>query len=82
MFVLCAIRAEENLLLTVMPFNDCLAQVEKTPAVIKTGLKKEEAEALKAKLEAGMSSWFVLVLPFLITCQHIMRAVQLAARSA
>lgn len=28
-------------------------QVEKTPAVIKTGLKKEEAEALKAKLEAG-----------------------------
>ena len=29
------------------------SQVEKTPAVIKKGLKKEEAEALKAKLEAG-----------------------------
>lgn len=28
--------------------------MEKTPAVIKKGLKKEEAEALKAKLEAGM----------------------------
>ena len=28
-------------------------QVEKTPAVIKKGLKKEEAEALKAKLESG-----------------------------
>ena len=31
-------------------------QVEKTPAVIKTGLKKEEAEALKAKLEAGKAT--------------------------
>lgn len=30
-----------------------VAQVEKTPAVIKAGLKKEDAEALKAKLEAG-----------------------------
>ena len=41
--------------------NNCLlAQVEKTPAVIKTGLKKEEAEALKAKLEAGQASTALL----------------------
>ena len=31
-------------------------QVEKTPAVIKKGLKKEEAEALKAKLESGRAT--------------------------
>lgn len=30
-------------------------QVEKTPALIKAGLKKEEAQALKTKLEAGES---------------------------
>ncbi len=28
-------------------------QVESAPTVIKTGMKKEDAEALKAKLEAG-----------------------------
>ena len=33
--------------------SPAVAQVEKTPAVIKAGLKKEDAEALKAKLEAG-----------------------------
>ena len=30
-----------------------LPQVEKAPVVIKSGMKKEEAEALKLKLEAG-----------------------------
>ena len=30
-------------------------QVEKAPTVVKAGLKKEEAEELKKKLEAGMS---------------------------
>jgi hypothetical protein len=29
------------------------SQVEKSPIVIKAGLKKEDAEALKAKLEAA-----------------------------
>lgn len=28
-------------------------QVEKSPVVVKSGLKKEEAEELKKKLEAG-----------------------------
>ena len=40
-------------------------QVEKTPAVIKKGLKKEEAEALKTKIESGtartLAVAFVLV---------------------
>lgn len=30
-----------------------VAQVEKAPTVVKTGLKKEEAEELQKKLEAG-----------------------------
>ena len=30
-----------------------LLQVEKAPTVVKAGLKKEEAEELKKKLEAG-----------------------------
>ena len=30
-----------------------LLQVEKAPVTVKTGLKKEEAEELKKKLEAG-----------------------------
>lgn len=30
-----------------------MVQVEKAPVTIKTGLKKEEAEELKKKLEAG-----------------------------
>ena len=53
--------------------NNCLhAQVEKTPAVIKTGLKKEEAEALKAKLEAGkLPQLHLLPLqPLVINFQH------------
>ena len=31
-----------------------MLQVEKAPTVIKAGLKKEEAEELKKKLEAGV----------------------------
>ena len=31
----------------------CFLQVEKAPVTVKTGLKKEEAEELKKKLEAG-----------------------------
>ncbi len=31
-----------------------MAQVEKAPTVVKAGLKKEEAEELKKKLEAGI----------------------------
>lgn len=31
-----------------------LWQVEKAPIVIKSGMKKEDAEALKLKLEAGV----------------------------
>ena len=31
-------------------------QVEKAPTVIKAGLKKEEAEELKKKIEAGLPS--------------------------
>ena len=30
-----------------------VVQVEKAPTVVKTGLKKEEAEVLQKKLEAG-----------------------------
>ena len=30
-----------------------MTQVEKAPTVVKAGLKKEEAEELKKKLEAG-----------------------------
>ena len=33
-----------------------LLQVEKAPTVVKAGLKKEEAEELKKKLEAGARS--------------------------
>ena len=33
-----------------------LLQVEKAPTVVKAGLKKEEAEELKKKLEAGANS--------------------------
>ena len=33
-----------------------LLQVEKAPTVVKAGLKKEEAEELKKKLEAGACS--------------------------
>lgn len=32
-----------------------MMQVEKAPTVVKAGLKKEEAEELKKKLEAGVS---------------------------
>lgn len=58
-----------------MPFLQQLlihAQVEKTPAVIKTGLKKEEAEALKTKLEAGkLLQLYLLPLQLLvISFQH------------
>lgn len=66
--------------------NNCLhAQVEKTPAVIKTGLKKEEAEALKAKLEAGKATTALLATTA-AACYYfginIPCLVQLAARSA
>jgi ribosomal protein L7/L12 len=33
-----------------------LFQVEKAPTVVKSGLKKEEAEELQKKLEAGVFS--------------------------
>ena len=33
--------------------NACVIQVEKAPIVVKSGLKKEEAEELMRKLEAG-----------------------------
>ena len=33
-----------------------MLQVEKAPTVVKAGLKKEEAEELKKKLEAGTDS--------------------------
>lgn len=43
---------EVRAVLPELGLKDAKVLVEKTPAVIKTGLKKEEAEALKAKLEA------------------------------
>ena len=36
--------------------HKCVMQVEKAPTVVKAGLKKEEAEELKKKLEAGTCS--------------------------
>lgn len=43
---------EVRAVLPELGLKDAKVLVEKTPAVIKKGLKKEEAEALKAKLEA------------------------------
>ncbi|KAL0052168.1 hypothetical protein WJX82_009083 [Trebouxia sp. C0006] len=43
---------EVRAILPELGLKDAKVLVEKTPAVIKKGLKKEEAEALKAKLEA------------------------------
>jgi hypothetical protein len=34
-----------------------VAQVEKAPIVLKAGVKKEEAEELQKKLEAGAIAW-------------------------
>lgn len=55
-----------------------MLQVEKAPTVIKAGLKKEEAEELKKKLEAGAQLLLLIsdasqaLMP--ITCVRIQHA--------
>ena len=41
--------------ITDLGLKEAKELVEKSPTVIKEGMKKEDAEELKAKLEAGMS---------------------------
>ena len=53
-----ALRVSQQLLCSAMvaylkPLHCIWLQVEKSPAVLKKGIKKEDAEALKKKLEAG-----------------------------
>ncbi len=48
----------------------CL-QVEKAPVTVKTGLKKEEAEELKKKLEAGEASIQILRLKNIVLMAHM-----------
>ena len=63
----------EQRLYSDVSLNCACFQVEKVPAVIKKGLKKAEAEALKAKLESGTAARHFVrqaVVPCLIT--HLM----------
>ena len=47
---------EHNLVVLRGQTRNVLLQVEKSPVMLKESLKKEEAEELKTKLEAGMLS--------------------------
>ena len=51
---MCHQQLRCSVMVCILKLHHCpWLQVEKSPAVLKKGMKKEDAEALKKKLEAG-----------------------------